>query len=64
MFDVWEEMCVLNVCDILLSSASARRTCRSGSRSRSAASWTGGAPRGSRPRPPGREPKEGGGKGG
>lgn len=32
--------------DILLSSASARRTCKWGSRNRSAASQRGGAPRG------------------
>lgn len=56
--DVWDEngLCAFVVvfcvclrmctCDILLSSASARRTCRLGSRNRSAASLTGGAPRG------------------
>lgn len=42
-FCVCLRMCT---CDILLSSASARRTCRLGSRNRSAASLTGGAPRG------------------
>lgn len=42
-FCVCLRMCT---CDILLSSASARRTCRLGSHNHSAASLTGGAPRG------------------